>query len=92
MGFGIAGTLLAAWAAETGESVRVFLAQTGGEPTPPADPGGLTMTLWANLPLLTCLVFGVAILIGLIIIFRKNQQMAAERTIGDDEKLKGEEL
>ena len=45
-------------------------------PPPPDAALGLPLTLWANLPLLICLVFSAAILIGFLFIVRENRRVA----------------
>lgn len=54
-------------------------------PPPPDSTLGLPLSVWTNLPFLVCLIFAIAILLGVLIIMRENKRIAAKnRTIEDD--------
>ncbi|MCP4165786.1 MAG: hypothetical protein GY759_07810 [Chloroflexi bacterium] len=52
-------------------------------PLPPESgiPNDLPLSLWANLPLLVCGAFFLFIIIGTLLIIRKNRSMAQERAL-----------
>lgn len=53
-------------------------------PTPPGAALGLPMSVWTYLPLLVCLVFAIAILIGFLFITRENRRIAAQQLMNDE--------
>lgn len=54
-------------------------------PPPPDASLGLPLAVWANLPLLLCLVFAAALLIGFMIIVRENKRIAAQNATTDSD-------
>ncbi|MBX7233493.1 MAG: hypothetical protein K1X65_03850 [Caldilineales bacterium] len=53
---------------------------------PPPDPlMSLPLAFWANLPLVVCLIFAVAIVIGFLIIVRENRRIAARDSVIEEE-------
>lgn len=61
-------------------SMALFLLFT---PPPPNDPGGLPLSVWANLPFLVCGAFALAILVGLFFIVRENRRVARQQAAQD---------
>ncbi|MCS7039772.1 MAG: hypothetical protein RMN24_10360 [Anaerolineae bacterium] len=53
-----------------------------GSPTP-ISPGGLPLAVWANLPLLACLIFAVVIAVGVLVIMRETRRVNRERLQAD---------
>jgi len=45
----------------------------------------LPLAFWANLPLVVCLIFAVAIVIGFLIIVRENRRIAARDSVIEEE-------
>lgn len=58
---------------------------TAGSPTP-ISPGGLPLVVWANLPLLVCLIFAVVITIGVLVIMRETHRVNRERLQADQDE------
>lgn len=58
---------------------------TAGSPTP-ISPGGLPLAVWANLPLLACLIFAVVITIGVLVIMREIRRVNQERLRADQDE------
>ncbi len=52
----------------------------------PIRPGGLPLTVWANLPLLVCLIFAVVIIIGVLIISRETRRVNRQRLAATQER------
>lgn len=56
-------------------------------PPPPSADLGLPMSVWTYLPLLVCLVFATAILVGFLFIVRENRRIARQsRMIEESEQ------
>lgn len=55
-------------------------------PTPPPPDAllSLPVSFWSNLPLLVCLVFAMAILIGFFVIVRENKRSAVKDRLNED--------
>jgi deoxyribose-phosphate aldolase len=51
---------------------------------PPENPAGLPLSIWANLPLFVCLVFGVAAAVGTVIVIRHQRKMSIQRALEGD--------
>jgi hypothetical protein len=61
-----------------------------GSPTP-IHPGGLPLAVWANLPLLACLLFAVVITVGVLIILRETRRVNLQRMQAEQDETAGDE-
>jgi hypothetical protein len=57
----------------------------------PIHPGGLPLAVWANLPLLVCLIFAVVITIGVLVIRREIRRVHLQRLAAAHEETADED-
>jgi|GEM_PF-6410247 len=57
----------------------------------PIHPGGLPLAVWANLPLLVCLIFAVVITIGVLVIRRETRRVYLQRLAAAQEEMADED-
>ena len=58
--------------------------QTPSPPPDAANPGGIPMDVWANLPLIACCAFGAVSLIGILVLIRESQRLARQRSLEEE--------